>query len=106
MKCLNIFFILFLVGCASRYPNWQHVRIEYKIPHPECKYIIQEACYKRGAGCFNYYKQRATVFKANTVVLTRVSEATSGRAGIFQGSGGASSNPTLTTLADYYSCPK
>lgn len=95
MKLSIAFIILFLAGCNSvRYPNWEHVRVEYKIPDTGCKYVIQETCYGRSAKCFDFYKKRATVFKANTVVLPNMSETI------------VSSTPKLTTLADYYACPK
>lgn len=102
---------LLLIGCSSvRYPNWEYVRIESEIPSKECVYKIQEACSRPGAECYDFYKKRATVFGANTVVLTDTSKDLSGssKAAIYQGSGGASSkiNTNLTALADYYHCPK
>ncbi len=76
---------LFMFGCSSsqRYPNWEYVRIEYSKPSNACVYKIQEACNSRTAleGCLNWYKKRATLFNANTVVLTG------------------------DTMADYFACP-
>ena len=96
-------------GCASRYPNWEYVRIEFEVPSEKCEYKIQEACHAVGARCYNWYKQRATVFQANTVVLTKQNSGqhTEGKAFLLNGSGGSnlSSDPTFTGLADYYYCP-
>lgn len=101
---------ILLVGCASaRYPNWQYVRIEQSVPSDACEYKIQEACSHPGATCYNWYKQRATKYGANTVVITQASKdiSASGKSMTFQGSGGSNTevNTNLTALADYYYCP-
>lgn len=111
MKLLPIFVLVLMVGCSSvRYPNWEYVRIEFNIPGEKCEYKLQEACSRSGAQCFNFYKKRATLFGANTVVITNSSKEVVGssKVVVYQGSGGANSNvhTDLTTLADYYYCPQ
>lgn len=110
----TIFLVLALsvASCSAignRYPGWQHVRIEYAVPSEDCQYKIQEACSHPGGVCYNWYKQRATVFGANTVVITHADKVvnSSSRAGVFQGSGGGRSETTtnMIALADYYHCP-
>ena len=75
MRYLGALSLLLLVGCSvnSRYPGWQHVRIESAISVDQCEYRVQEACPEVSAleGCYNWYKKRATRFKANTVKLTK-----------------------------------
>ena len=100
------------MGCSSntRYPNWEYVRIEHSVPSKNCEYKVQEACSHSGAWCYKWYKKRATIFDANTVVLTNTSKelSASSKAFIYKGSGGARSeiNSNLTALADYYHCPQ
>jgi hypothetical protein len=105
--------IAMLCSCTNtntRYQNWEYVRIEYKVPNELCTYKVQEACSSSGAKCFNYYKKRATLFDANTVVITNTSKNVVGssKAVLLQGSGGANTSvrTDVTTLADYYYCPK
>jgi hypothetical protein len=66
--------ILLLIGCSStpRYPNWQYVRVEKSLPSENCVYKVQDACAAQRAaeGCFNWFKKRATIYNANTVILT------------------------------------
>jgi len=99
--------ILTFIGCR-RYVGWEYVRIEQQLPSNNCEYKIQEACYQPGAGCFNYYKKRATLFNANTVVLTNIDQGQSSSGGAFVykgiGSGKSKSNMAYTALADYYYC--
>jgi hypothetical protein len=102
--------VALLTGCASmRYPNWEHVRIEYSVPDPSCQYKVQEACGQPGAKCFVFYKKRATIFDANTVVITTSSKDLAGESSalVFNGAGGGNSNfrTDVTSLADYYACP-
>jgi hypothetical protein len=109
MRAIFLLLVLVITGCSSsRYPNWEYVRIEYSVPNDSCEYKIQEACSHVGARCYNWYKQRATVFEANTVVITQADKDVSGssRAVVYQGSGSSRSdiNTNLTALADYYYC--
>lgn len=101
---------ILLTGCANRYPNWEYVRIEQKIPSSDCEYKVQESCYGAGAKCFNYYKKRATTYGANTVVLIQLDKGQKIKGGAFthnkSGGSNITSNPVLTALADYYHCPK
>lgn len=102
---------ILLTACASsRYEGWEHVRIEYSVPNSACEYKIQEACSATGAGCFNFYKKRATVYGANTVVITGESKDVVGKSKglVINGSGGANASvrTDMTALADYYACPK
>lgn len=98
-----------LIGCNRRYTGWEYVRIEYEVPSTKCEYKIQEACGSAGAHCFNYFKQRATRFDANTVVITERAEGfvSSGSSFVGQYGGGGSSKAasTIVGLADYYYCP-
>lgn len=75
--------LLITVGCAPRYPNWEYVRIERRVPESRCVYKVQESCPRPSAleGCFNWFKKRATKFEANTVVMTE------------------------DNLAEYFACP-
>ena len=105
-----ILFLVLLQGCAStKYPNWQQVRIEYKVPNKNCEYKIQDACSSTGAKCFNWFKKRATLYGANTVVITENKEGfiSKGSAFMYHGTGGANehASTTMTGLADYYYCP-
>lgn len=101
-------------GCASsrnkRYAGWEYVRIEKQVPNSNCEYKIQEACNKRGSGCYNWFKQKAITYGANTVVITDMSksQASKGSAVVFNHGGGAeySSEEVMSALADYYFCPK
>ena len=105
----TITLLLCAVGCATKYPNWQYVRIESSVPNKECKYKIQEACSKTGADCYDWYKQRATTFDANTVVITSQTNAQSSVSTVVATGGtvggGSSSKLGMIALADYYSCP-
>ena len=107
---LVLAFLLSLSGCASgRYKGWEYVRIEKRVPNTNCEYKIQDTCSGAGANCYNYYKQEATLYGANTVVITEDvrSQRSSGAAAAYNGAGGASfkSAEVMTTLADYYACP-
>ena len=95
--------IVLMQGCAaSKYPNWQFVRIEHEIPSSECVYRLQESCSAYGAKCYDWYKKRATIYEANTVVITEESGSTSisGVGSIVTG------GRRMTALADYYWCPR
>ena len=109
-RALLLAFISILgAGCAGKYTNWEYVRIEYEVPSKKCEYKIQEACYSVGAKCFNWYKKRATIYGANTVVLTERESGQRDKSSIIAingNTGGSSvSDPTITALADYYFCP-
>ena len=100
-KILLVSFYSLLVGCAShRYPNWEYVRIENQTPDKNCIYKMQDACASGGTGCFNWYKQRATTFGANTVVITQSESQKRFSAGVFSAGGG----DTSSKVADYYFC--
>jgi hypothetical protein len=59
-----------IVGCTAwKYPNWEYVRIESVKPVSGCTYKMQESCAEEANECPDWYKQRATKFNANTVVL-------------------------------------
>lgn len=93
--CLSIF------GCTNlKYPNWEYVRIEKQVPVEGCVYKIQEACAEEGAQCFNWYKQRATKYNANTVVITQSELQKQYSVGVWSAGGGDVSN----SVADYYFC--
>ena len=58
-----------LIGCTAwRYPNWEYVRVENKVP-ASCTYKMQESCNQSPADCPKWFKLRATTFGANTVVI-------------------------------------
>ncbi|VAX35356.1 hypothetical protein MNBD_UNCLBAC01-39 [hydrothermal vent metagenome] len=103
--------IIVLLGCAhsQKYIGWEYVRIEKKVPNDNCEYKIQEVCGRPDADCYHWYKKRATMFDANTVVLEDVSKEriSSGSAIMIDGIGSAgySSSVRTTMVADYYHCP-
>lgn len=113
MKIIKIVLVLvslvtLLSGC-SRYPGWQNIRIEYSVPSEKCEYKVQESCTGPDGHCFNWFRQKATKFGANTVVITDRAQGYKSKSGIYvdQWGGGGSSRSTSTTtgLADYYYCP-
>ncbi|MDP1527705.1 MAG: hypothetical protein Q8M20_18025 [Rhodocyclaceae bacterium] len=92
---------LALTGCTNlKYPNWQYVRIEKEVPSPSCIYKMQEACADGGANCFDWYKQRATKYDANTVVITQSEAQKRYSVGVWSAGGGDINNQ----VADYYYC--
>ena len=98
-----------LAGCGGRYLGWEQVRVENAVPAETCVFKAQEACSKAGAACYTFWKQRATTYGANIVVPKdlrdgQVSSA-SGYAGNNAAGFGASSQTTMSGLADYYTCP-
>lgn len=101
--------ICLIAGCGGRYVGWEQVRIEQEVPSPSCKRLVQESCSKAGADCYTWYKQRATVHGANTVVVTQSSQGQQSSSGggwnSYGGWTGGSSQAVLTMLADYYQCP-
>jgi hypothetical protein len=113
---LVLMFLMPVSGCANRnrrynkrFPGWEQVRIEKEVPNKDCEYKIQEACSAGGAKCYNTYKQRATLFGANVVVITDMArgQKSSGSTSIYNGVGGGgfSSTDSITALADFYYCP-
>ena len=103
MRVKAIIAVIILAGCSGshRYENWESVRIEQTVPDKSCVYKSQDACGKAGAGCYNFFKKRATRFQANTVVITSASKDSTNFS-LLLGTGGGSG---ITALADYYSCP-
>ncbi|MDO9140435.1 MAG: hypothetical protein Q7U38_08940 [Methylobacter sp.] len=58
-----------IIGCASlKYPNWEQVNIETSVINKPCesKLRIEEQCYDDD--CKTWFKKRATIYGANTVV--------------------------------------
>jgi hypothetical protein len=109
MKYVVLGSVLMLAACGGRYVGWENVRIEPEVPSPDCRRIIQESCSKAGDECYIWYKQRATIHQANTVVVLESSNGQQGSSGApwggWGGWGRGSSRPALTMLADYYACP-
>jgi hypothetical protein len=113
---LVLVFLISLSSCASRnirynrrFPGWEQVRIEKEVPNKNCEYKIQKACSQAGGKCYDYFKQRATLYGANVVVITDLArgQRSSGSASVYNGVGGGgfSSVDSMTALADYYYCP-
>ncbi len=103
MKTKSLIFILCFAasGCTnSRYPNWEYVRVESAVPDKSCVYKMQESCSQRANACFNWHKQRATTFGANTVVIVQNVNQNQLATGMFGIKGG----DNASTLADYYQC--
>ncbi|MDP8266461.1 MAG: hypothetical protein P9M07_05885 [Candidatus Aceula meridiana] len=103
-KLLIVLMCLSFVGCArgQRYKGWEHVRIQKETPNDNCDYKLQEACRDTVPGCYQWYKKRATMFDANTVVITEASEesmAVSYKL-FFR------ADMVSTMMADYYYCPQ
>lgn len=100
---------LALSACGGRYLGWEQVRIVQEKPVQACQYKAQEACSGAGAKCYTWYKQRATIYGANTVHITTQSDGQASTSGAsvnaYGGYGYGSSNPVMTALADYYACP-
>jgi hypothetical protein len=114
MKKWILFLSLLVVlgGCGFRnnnYPGWEYVRIEKQKPSEDCVYKIQLSCSGAGANCYNYYKQKATTYGANIVVITDMvsGQRSSGSAAVYNniGGGGFKSEEAFTSLADLYNCP-
>lgn len=110
---LSLIFLISLSGCVSprkRFPGWEQVRIEKQIPSSSCKYIIQESCNEKGSGCYNWFKKRAIVHSANTVVITETTRSQASKGSIIIGNAGGgagwSSEEVMSSIADYYYCPK
>ncbi|MEC4750039.1 hypothetical protein [Methylomicrobium sp. Wu6] len=92
---------LALTACANKYAGWEFVRLENSVPD-NCVYKMQEVCTEPGLKCYNWHKQRATMFDANTVVITQTKEQH--QATFSPWSGKFNSGTMGTTLAEYYRC--
>lgn len=92
--CMSLF------GCA--YKNWQYVRIENQVPNKSCVYKMQEACSLPTNKCMDWHKKRATIYSANTVVITSSENQKNFSSSAWTGrvSGGENSS----TVAEYYYC--
>lgn len=58
-----------LIGCASlKYPNWERVSIESSVINQPCesRIKVEEQCFNND--CTSWFKKRATIYGANTVV--------------------------------------
>lgn len=67
---------LIFTGCASlKYPGWEQVAIVDSVFKQPCQYLGEEVCYGHAEDCPDWQKKRATVFKANTVVSSVVSNS-------------------------------
>jgi len=112
MKMFILIIVFSLTGCAGTYPNWEHVRIEKSVPNNTCEYKMQEACSAAGSKCYIWYKKRATIYEANTVVITESKAGIAGKSRSFlttaletvRGHSNSQINSTTTALADYYYC--
>lgn len=63
---------LLVGGCSHmRYPGWDQVRMESSVYKQPCEYKIEEVCNDTLAKCSReWFKQRATIYKANTVIAS------------------------------------
>jgi hypothetical protein len=100
-KHLIIAASLALSACAGKYPGWEFVRLEQTVPE-NCEYKMQEVCTEPGLKCYNWHKQRATLFNANTVVITQTKEQD--QASFSAWSGKFHKLSMGTTIAEYYKC--
>lgn len=104
-KLIFSIFYLQMAACASvKYPNWEVVRIERAKPSGACTYKAQEVCDPKlfPTSCLNWHKKRATIYEANTVVVTD----TGSNVQMYGGAnGGFMGGEYQTTVADYYNCP-
>jgi hypothetical protein len=92
---------LTVTACGSKYPGWEFVRLENQVPNG-CTYKMQEVCTEPGLKCYNWHKQRATLFDANTVVITQTKEQD--QASFSAWSGKFHKLSMGTTIAEYYKC--
>ena len=101
--CLSV--IIILSGCARyKYPGWQQVRIEYELPDESCQYKIQDSCQHASNRCFQWYKQRATRWDANTVVITPP-EGLETKQTVTNTKVSVTPYDLSLALAEYYYCP-
>jgi hypothetical protein len=92
---------LALTACANKYAGWEFVRLEQTVP-TGCTYKMQEVCAQVGTRCLNWHKQRATLFDANTVVIT--GSTAQQQSSFSPWSGKFNQNFQGTTIAEYYKC--
>lgn len=100
MKALIILLCLLISACSAKYKGWEYVRVEYSKPSDKCEYKVQEACSLIGAGCYKWYKKRATKFNADTVVITQTDKGQLTNATGLK----LTSGDQLIVIADYYKC--
>lgn len=56
-----------IIGCASlKYPGWERVSIEQSVHNKPCEIQYQESC--DDDDCNEWFKKRATIYGANTIV--------------------------------------
>ena len=70
-KILIISILLLSTGCASlKYPNWDKVKIENSVVNKPCVKIgTKELCSDSRENCDIWFKKRATLVKANAIVI-------------------------------------
>ncbi len=90
------------IACSSTGQKWEYVRLESEVPDPNCEYKMQEACSQPANRCYNWHKQRAVKYHANTVVVTTQQNLDQAvRSGW---TGNAKSGQNVSTIAEYYFC--
>jgi len=58
-----------IIGCASlKYPNWEQVSIEQSVINKPCESKLRLAEHCNDDDCNTWFKKRATIYNANTVV--------------------------------------
>ncbi len=58
-----------VIGCASlKYPNWEQVSIESSVINKPCESKLRLAEHCNDEDCETWFKKRATIYNANTVV--------------------------------------
>ncbi|MGZ8947349.1 MAG: hypothetical protein ACXW1W_18240 [Methylococcaceae bacterium] len=72
-RILIISVLILSTGCASlRYPNWENIHIESCVHNMPCvSKGIKEKC-DQSYGCDDWFKKRATLVNANTVVIDSI----------------------------------
>lgn len=89
-------------GCASYGAKWEYVRLEDRVPADNCVYKMQETCALPTNRCYNWHKQRAVKYQADTVVVTNQESLDQAvRSGW---TGNAKSGQNIATVAEYYFC--
>lgn len=64
------------IGCASlKYPNWEKVSIESSVINKSCESKLRLAEHCNDDDCDTWFKKRATIYNANTVVRHKNSYA-------------------------------
>jgi len=105
---LLLFLLVVLSGCAhsrhARYAGWEYVRIEEKVPGDRCVYKVQEVCPAKGTEALIWFKKRAKLFGANTVVITKTLRGIGGSVSATPVGAKFDANAE-SYIADYYDCP-